>query len=831
MKLTTNTNIVLTLAAGLTLTSSCAIDRHPGNSPGVRADSGVAANKPQEAYDFFCQQRFPVGMDTYPLHHVRAVLGDIKSREQAPKLTKSGRRSIGDIQNWVELGPGNIGGRTRALVVDPYEPDIMYAGGVAGGIWKTVDGGASWRAVDDSMINLAITSLVMNPFDNRILYAGTGEGFFWSGMVRGLGIFKSVDAGESWHQLDSTVRGVPEGAFRWVNDLVASPNDPNTLYAATRSGVWRSVDAGESWQVALANPLFIEAEQSSGGCYLGATELAIRSDRHLDVVFAAFGSIDADGLYRSEDGGDSWQKLPLGDIYQGRMALAIAPSNNDIIYVSMAQNTVDTYGKLRQFYRSIDGGDSWEARVDFASETGKWLLSSYAMASGCFDYPVYHQGWYDNVVAVDPLDPDIVWVGGVNLFRSDDGGRTFLIAEGPLMSPRSNRWGLHVDHHALVFHPWYDGVGNQTLFVGNDGGIARTDVARAAAGTDICNPNGSVFWRDLNNSYAVTQFYHGDSAKDRDVFVGGTQDNGTNMAIGTDSPDAWNNVYWGDGGYVAIDPTDSTEMYIEIQGFPEILKSTDAGNTFEPAVNGIIDTDGLFITPFAMDQSNPSYLWTGGTRPWRTDNGAEQWRRVGHITPRSGQISAIAIAPSDGASVYLGYSSGVVARTGSGYDQEPAWELSTSSLPHAFISSIAIDHTNPDVAYCTISTFGFPHVYQTIDGGMNWSPLDGVGRDSIPDIPAHWIAIRPSNPRQLFVATELGVFASDNGGLRWYPANFDLPHTVVESLDFKDDDTLVAFTYGRGVWLTELGEDTTPRRPSVRVEQSRPPRPGLSSSR
>jgi photosystem II stability/assembly factor-like uncharacterized protein len=770
-------------------------------------------------------------MDTYPLHHLRSVLGEIQKRERELALSKTGRRAVGDIRNWVELGPGNIGGRTRALVIDPVAPDTMHAGGVAGGIWKTVDGGASWTAADDSMINLAITTMAINPIDTRVLYAGTGEGFFWSGMVRGLGIFKSVDAGESWHQLESTVKGVPEGAFRWVNDIVISPNNPDTLYAATRTGVWRSIDAGESWDVALANPLFIEGEQSSGGCYLGATELAIRGDRDPDVVFAAFGSIDADGLYRSEDGGDSWQKLPLGDIYQGRMALAIAPSNNDIIYVSMAQNNVDTYGKLRHFYRSIDGGDSWEERVDFASDTGRWLLSSYAMAAGCFDYPVYHQGWYDNVVAVDPLDPDIVWVGGVNLFRSDDGGRTFLIGEGPLMSPRSNRWDLHVDHHALVFHPEYDGVSNQTLFVGNDGGLARTDVARAAAGTDICNPNGFVFWRDLNNSYAVTQFYHGDSAKDRDVFVGGTQDNGTNMAVGTDSPDAWNNIYWGDGGYVAIDPTDSTVMFIEIQGFPEILRSTDAGTTFVPAVGGILDTDGLFITPFAMDQSNPSYLWTGGTRPWRTDNSGDSWRRVGYSTPRGGQISAVAIAPSDGSDVYLGYSSGVVARTTNGYDDEPDWELSTSSLPLAFISSIAIDHTDPEVAYCTISTFGFPHVYKTIDGGMNWRPIDGEGKDRIPDIPAHWIVIRPGNPRQLYVATELGVFASDNGGLRWYPANFDLPHTVVESFDFKDDDTLVAFTHGRGVWLAELGEDATPRQPIRRVGQSRQARPGAAPSR
>jgi len=781
------------------------------------ADSpAVPTSDPQAANDFFLQQRLPPGQTDYPIQHLCSMLRHVQDQEQRLEQTKAARIHVGDIERWIELGPGNVGGRTRALVIDPTAPDTMYAGGVAGGIWKTTDGGAHWSPTDDLMMNLAVTSIALNPVDTRVLYAATGEGFSWEGMVRGLGIFKSVDAGETWNQLESTVSGVPEGAFHWVNDIVISPNDPDKVYAATRSGVWRSLDAGSSWTVVLGNPEYLQADQMTRGSVVGCTELAVRTDTSPDVILAAFGSNEPDGLYRSDDGGDFWERIEFADDRQGRMALAIAPSDNDVMYISMAQNFSGVWGMLLNVFRSDDGGKSWEERVDFDTETGKWLLTSYQIVTGCVnDYFIYHQGWYDNVVAVDPVDPDMVWVGGVNLFRSDDGGRSFGLADGRVYN--ADDTFLHVDHHALVFHPEYDGIDNQVLFDGSDGGIARTERARASTTLLDCPPRGMFYWRTLNNGYGVTQFYHGDSAKDRDVFVGGTQDNGTNLVYSRNDRDSGRTIYWGDGGYVAINPTNSWERYVEYQLFPNIFKSTNSGNTFSRCTTGITDTDGLFITPFAMDQSNPSNLWTGGRRPWRTTNGAEQWRQVGNFPVRGGQISAIAIAPSDSSTVYLGFSSGVIARTSNGLDASPEWEICLYCLPSAYVSSIAVDHLKPELAYCTISTFGEPHVFKTEDGGSSWASIDGIGVSWMPDIPAHWIAIRPCNPQQLYVGTELGVFVSEDGGSSWNPGNFGLPHTVVKSLDFKDDNTLVAFTHGRGAFLAELSPCVSPRRPGGRV--------------
>ena len=264
-------------------------------------------------------------------------------------------------------------------------------------------------------------------------------------------------------------------------------------------------------------------------------------------------------------------------------------------------------------------------------------------------------------------------------------------------------------------------------------------------------------------------------------------------------------IHGGDGGYVAIDPTDSQHLFLEIQGFPTIRVSYDGGQTTEPAVNGITDTDGLFITPYAMDQDDPDVMWTGGSRPWRTVNGAALWQLAGTDFAGPGTISAIAIAPSDSDVVYLGFDNGYIVRSTNALDASPNWTTYTTGLWGGWVSSVVVDPTDPDVAYCTYSTYGGPHVLRKAAGSNQWATIDGSGENTIPDIPVHWIAVRPCDSQQLYIGTELGVFASDDGGANWLPSNEGLTHTIVETLDVKDDHTLVAFTHGRGAFVARLG--------------------------
>lgn len=785
-------------------------------------------DQPAEAQEFYVRQRRPRGQTELPIDRLYAELAALRLREKS--LVKRGRENNrpGGIAAWTAIGPGNIGGRTRTIVIDPTDPNTMYAAGVTGGIWKSINAGASWAAADDLLPNLAISTIAMDPTDSDVLYAGTGEGVFGSwAMHRGLGIFKSTDRGESWNLLLGTVEGVPQGAFYFVNKIVISPNDSNRVYAGTMSGIWRSLDAGQTWSVVLRNPWVLSGPAgvpASNGCSVGCTDLAVRSDSSPDVLFAAFGSFSPDGLFRSDDGGSSWVAYQTPP-EQGRITIAIAPSDNDRIYLLMSQNQSGYFGRLYSVFRSDNGGATWVSSLDFGHPFSEWLLSYVSIATGCYESPViYSQGWYDNIIAVDPIDPDVVWVGGINTYRSDNAGVTFGMT-GYWFYYRADPIPptyIHPDQHAIVFHPDYDGTTNQTVFVGNDGGMFRTQNARAATTQEECpigpapGPPPDIVWESLNNGYGVTQFYHGDAAADADVFSGGAQDNGTSRVEAADSPNSWKMVFGGDGGYVAIDPTDNQRMFVEIQGFPEIRVSHDGGTTFELAVDGITDTDGLFITPFAMDQTNPDILWTGGSRPWRTTDGAVSWEVAGPNLAGASTISAIAIAPSDSNVVYLGFADGYVAQTQNALDPSPSWTLLSSGLyGGAWISSIAVDPEDSDNVYCTYSTYGIPHVFRKAPGSTQWVSIDGQGETGIPDIPVHWIAVRPCDNRQLYVGTELGAFASDDLGSTWRSFNVGLAHTIVETLDFKDSDTLVAFTHGRGAFMTELEPCKTVQIPAV----------------
>jgi photosystem II stability/assembly factor-like uncharacterized protein len=684
----------------------------------------------------------------------------------------------------------------------------MYAAGVAGGVWKSVNAGASWTASDDFMANLAVVSMAMDPNDSSRIFAGTGEGFYNGDAVRGNGIFVTEDAGATWTQLPATSNN---SDFYYVNELAIDPSTSGgalRIFAATRTGLWRSENAGQTWSL---------REPGSGQSSVGCTDVAVRTDVSPVQVFAAFGSFISDGLYRSTDKGDTFSQVgggfPNGDPWQGRIELAIAPSNQSRIYACVATSWDSGFaGALYAIYRSEDSGATWsrQAAWDDVDPINPWLLTNIAPAV-CGSL-FYDQGWYDNIIAVDPVDDDIVWVGGIDLFRSDNAGADFSIASYWYLDSTYGPF-VHADHHAIAFHPDYDGSSNRTMYLGTDGGIFKTANALAGTSRDPCpqydTDLADMTYASLNNSYSVTQFYHGDASKTGDKYGGGTQDNGTNLVAWSGNPNGWNEILSGDGGYFFIDPNNSNTMYAETQGFASIFKSTNGGSLFVGASSGLNPMDdSLFIVPFALDQTDPSVLWTGSQRPYRTTNGANVWVSAGPDFAGVGAVSAIAIAESDNQVVYLGFEDGYIAKTTNGLSGgTPTWDMyggSNGLTVGAYVSSIAVDPNDADTAYCTYSTFGVVHVRKTTDGGTSWAPLDGIGGNTLPDIPAHWVAIRPCLTSHLFVGTDLGVFASQDGGENWEVANIGLANTVVETLDFKNDDTLVAFTHGRGAFTAAL---------------------------
>jgi len=777
----------------------------------------VRKDDPQGRDDFFRLKRAPVGEHAIPvdryfeaMRRMRVMRGhSLRIRDFLPSREELAQRGISyatadeKLGAWSPLGPGNVGGRTRALIVDPKSPGTLYAGGVAGGVWKTTDGGLSWTSLDDLAPNLAIGSLAMDPRDSRIVYAGTGEGFFNEDAARGAGIFKTRDGGITWERLAST----DNPAFHYVNDLVVSRHDPRRVYAATRSGVWRSKNGGQTWSRVLFPKVY-------GGCL----DLALRTDRKSDSLLAACGTRKGtSAVWRNEaaERRGGWEQV-LSEPGMGRTTLAIAPSDQDVVYALASTNVPGTFfWGLLGVFRSDDGGRSWSAQVRNTdpNKLSRLLLTNayFALTECSGQYAGFvNQGWYDNTIAVDPVNPDRVWAGGIDLFRSDDAGRSWGLM--------SYWWGglkdyVHADQHALVFHPQYDGIANKTLFVANDGGIFQTRDALAPTVTSpaaVCTPGaGQSEWGDLNNGYGVTQFYHGAPYPDGATYFGGTQDTGLVRGSHTSpEPDDWEVLVPGDVGYVAVNPDDTDVLYASLTQLT-ISKSTDGWKNYYYAMNGIDQKDQfLFVTPLLLDSTEPKRLWTGGAHLWRTDDSAENWTKAS--AQLNGSASAFAVLPSDSDRVLVGTSEGFVYRSSTARASTADTVWASSQPRKGFVSSVAFDPNGPGVVYATYSSFGGVHVWKSTDGGATWTGIDGVGLGSLPDLPVNAIAVDPEDGRLLYLATDLGVFLSKDGGANWLVENTGFANVITSWLTVLEGPdhtrTLFAFTHGRGAWKITIDD-------------------------
>ena len=856
-------------------------------------------DQPREAEQRYLERRLPRGEKQLPVERYFAAAKQIKlmkryssvagkqfpSQTDAPnlveaapgaKLDKTGEQlnagsTAGVLGTWTNLGPGNVGGRTRALIVDPNTPNTMYAAGVAGGIWKSTDGGASWNPLDDFMANIAVTTLAFDPKNSSTIYAGTGEGFFNGDATRGAGIFKTTDAGATWTRLAATATA----DFFYVQDLVVSPVNSQNIYVATRTGIQRSLDGGATWTNVLAS-------NAANGAN-GAMDLVIRTDQTTDYVFAALGTFAQSHIWRNTDasGTGVWTDV-YTETQMGRTSLALAPSNQSIVYAMFTCNScaagsnttftdaVYTDGLLA-VVRSTANGDaaSWTDRIRSTTNTtdkqSTLLLSNpvNGVLKDCgfgATNNFINQGWYHNQLAVDPTNPDKVWAAGTDVWRSDNGGTNWGVSsywwfQGNGTAPNNGDPQLvHADNHTIVFHPNYNGTTNQTMFVGDDGGIYKTDNATGNVGyatgttpapgtvtaaSPICantaTPEGTtvtnaVTWTPLNNGYQVTQFYHGLPYPDGSAYFGGTQDNGTNRGTNATGSNAWARILGGDGGYVAINPTNRQQIFAENTGLS--FRRSDNGDTtsangptFAAKTTGITGDTFPFITVFQMDPTTPTRLWIGGRIMWRTDNSGDAWTRAISGTLTGGSITAIAIAPSNPNRVIGGAASGVMRYTtvGTTATATTAWTAQIATprgVNNGTISWLAFDPTNEMNVYATISNFNGAanangtnagHVFKSADGGATWTLLDGTQTagnvNAIPDIPAHSIVVDPNNTQRLYVGTDMGVFVSLDGGANWARETTGFSNVPVESLAVQNSNgvtSIYAFTHGRSAYKVTI---------------------------
>ncbi len=676
---------------------------------------------------------------------------------------------------WQEVGPTNIGGRVTSIALHPQNQDVIYAGTAVGGVFKSWDKGQSWRPIFDDMARLSIGAIALAPSNPRVLYVGTGEANAsgGSGAFFGDGIYKSEDSGRTWKNIGL------KGSFH-VGRIVIDPQDEKHVLVATTGpvyggseerGLYRTRDGGETWQQIL----FLNETTS-------CIDVAV-NPWNPDIIYAAmwervrqpwgreYGG-QSSSIYRSRDGGETWQRLETGlpqanRDNRGRIGIALSHSEPNTLYASFTKDVVTN--EFDGLFKSTDGGDSW-------SETSRFqLIGSYSTF-----------GWYFGNVRVDPNNSDVAYVLAINLFKTTNGGRDWKVITN----------GMHVDQHALAIHP----QNSDFLVAGNDGGI-------------YISQDGGTNWEHCDD-LPITQFYQCEVSQDEQAaYYGGAQDNGT-LKMGDNNINGWIKILGGDGFHTLVDPTNSEIVYAEYQ-WGNFFRSLNGGASFQQKMDGIASSDrNNWNTPVVFDPSDSEVLYYGSQRLYRSASRASSWTPISEDltkgehesgTQKYGTITSIAVAPSNENIIYVGTDDGNVQMTN---DLGETWRLVSDSLPNRYVTGLAVDRTDAYTAYVTFSGYRRmdyqPHILVTRDGGGNWFDISS----NLPEVPINEVLLDYEHDGHIYVATDLGVWVTYNRGEHWELLGKDMPITVVSDLVLHEPSrSLVASTYGRSMFKYPLEED------------------------
>ena len=781
--------------------------------------------------------RIPLGMRAREL----AFASTVPSRESM--LPKGANNTLANT--FSSSGPANIGGRTRALAIDVTDEQTILAGGVSGGIWKSVDGGASWRAVTapTQMVDVTCITQDTRKGKEKIWYAGTGELWGGSSELKGTGVYKSTDNGETWTSLSATFNSTPESwdhPFEFVWRLVVdhTTTSQDIVYAATALGaIQRSTNGGQSWTPVLG-------AFANGYSYF--SEVAITPS---GVLYAAMsqqtssgGSSVVKGMYRSVDG-VKWTNISpsfLPAVF-GRIAIGVSPSKqNEVFFVA---NTPNSGFKQVDFRGREDWSSLWKYTYtsgDGAGTGGSWdnLSDNLPRCGGIFG-DFQSQGSYDLYIRVHPKNPDVVYVGGTNMYRSDDGFRTstcnWIGGYGPgsgfpfyTMYPNN-----HPDQHECIMYP----SNPDRLLCANDGGIFRTDNARAA----------SVTWTSLNNGYLTTQFYtcalqkHDGSNK----VAGGLQDNGTVFTTNVKAPLPWTSPGLGDGSYCAF-TREGTVIMSRQQGVVGRFEVDSAGNAQRFAridPKGTVRDSFLFINPFVMDPADTKRMYMPYRRviyrcsdititpwgSWDTAPTATEGWDVMPLNYSSKVISSCAVSTVPADRLYYGTQDGYIYRVDNARAAQPsAKDITGTGFPRGNIECIAVNPRNADSVLVVFSNYGVQSLFFTENGGTTWKAaggnlegaLNGVGNGPS----CRWATWTFVGGRvMIYVGTSVGLYSTAflNGSATvWMQEGASsIGRAVVTMMDYRESDNMmIVATHGNGMYMGTLRDVPAP-----------PPSPELST--
>lgn len=644
--------------------------------------------------------------------------------------------------NWLSEGPSSTNGgyaglgRCMSFGFHPTDTDIIYVGTAGGGLWQTTNGGTTWFTNTDDLGSLGVSAIVVDQVDPSIVYIATGDAD--AGDNYSTGVLKSTDGGGSF---SATGLNWSTSSFNLIRRLINDPDDRTILIAATNNGIYRTTNSGTNWtQVATGN--FYDLEPN------------------FDSASNTFYACTSNEVFKSTDNGVTWTSQQS---FSGvnRTALATTPDNTNYVY-ALCSNSSDN--GFKAFYRSTNSGTSFSQRSNSPNIMG-W--SNTGNDSG-------GQGWYDLALVADPQDAEIVYMGGVNNWKSTDGGSSWSITSH--WSGSGGVQAVHADKHALEFQ-------GTVLWEANDGGVYKTT-------------NAGSSWQHKGSGIINSQMYDLGVAQTNTSVITGLQDNGTKLknAAGT-----WTDELGGDGMQCAINPFDADVMYGSVY-YGEFSRSTNGGSNWTnissnlPGCSANCPT-GAWVTPFTLDSLNSTTLYIGMKELYKSTNQGNTWTTISS-GQSSSNLSYVNIAPSDSDYIYMGRSNQLWRTTNGG----TSW--STMTTPGSGTVKLAVHPTDPNTLWAVRSNYSAgAKVYKSTNGGATWTNESGT----LPNIPANTIVYQSGSANGIYVGMDIGVYYKDDGMADWELFADGIPNVEITDLEINYDAGLIyAATYGRGLWRSEL---------------------------
>lgn len=712
-------------------------------------------------YKAFKRWEYFVEPRVYPTGNISVLSQTSKNYSDFLKNYNDPTNNAGKFSNansvmsatWVPVGPigaptGSVGGlprkagRDNFITFHPSIPNTFYAGAAGGGLWETTNAGTSWITNTDQLPVTAVSDLVIDPTNTNVMYLATGGGddILSAFPVSSDGVYKSTDAGVTWTPCGLTF-SVSQG--RVIHKLVLDPTNSQIVFAATNAGIFRSTNGGSTWTtVSTVNTWDIKFHPTNP-----------------TIVYAC-----GTAFYRSTNSGLTFAIVSNGIPTSGsnRMALAVTPTNSSYVYV-LASKSSDS--QFLGVYRSTNDGVNFTTM----STTPNIIGNSCAGTS-----TGQGQGWYDLAIAASPITPDEIVVGGVNVWKSVNGGTNWsMIGCWNSVNPY-----IHADIHELE----YSSTG--TLYSANDGGMFVY--------------NGTNAWTDITAQRNIAQIYKiGLSGITVNKWITGHQDNGTNIKNGAN----YTASLAGDGMDCFIDRTNDNNMFAE-QFNGNIYRSTNGGVSWVSISAGVTGT-GAWVTPWKQDPINAATIYTGRNQLFKSTNLGTSWTQLG-TTGGGGSMVEFAIAPSNNQIIYVIYA-GSIRKT---IDGGTTWtNVTGTAASGGALTFITISPTDPNKAWVTVSGYNAGNkIFQTVDGGATWMNISS----NLPNLPANCSVYEPGSNDRIYIGMDVGIYYKDNSSANWTLYNAGLPNVAIMDMEISPaaPGKIYAATYGRGVYEADIIQTT-----------------------